>query len=83
MESDPTKVTIEVLRTELQARYARIKERNKNSKEKDKHALEAVMQYDDAALGAFFAEQLKGSCNKCDNYGHKSVDSRERQSQRH
>ena len=43
MEKDPTKVTIEVLRTELRARNNRITELNKNSKKKDEHALKAIM----------------------------------------
>ena len=54
MEEDPTKVTSKVLRTEIQARYARITELNgKKIKKKDEPALAAIMQYNDAALGVF------------------------------
>ena len=58
MESDPTSVTIKVLRTELQVRYDHIKELNKISKKKDEHALKAVIQYNDAALGVFLVKQF-------------------------
>ena len=58
MESDPTSVTIKVLRTELQVRYDHIKELNKNSKKKDEHALKAVIQYNDATLGVLLVKQF-------------------------
>jgi len=67
-------VSIEVLRSKIWGRYAHINKSTKNSKKKDKHALKAIMQYDDVALGAFLVKKFKGSCNKCGKYGHKSVD---------
>ena len=79
MENDPTNVTIKVLCTELQVRFACTKETNKNSKKKDGHTLKAIMRYNDAALGTFLVKQFKGSYNKYDKYGHKSIDCQDKQ----
>ena len=65
-ESDPSRLTIEEIRSKLNNRYERIEDRDEQAKRE--------------VAFAEFVKQYKGTCTKCGKYGHKSADCTEKSS---
>mmetsp|Transcript_5434 Transcript_5434/g.9894 ORF Transcript_5434/g.9894 Transcript_5434/m.9894 type:complete len:659 (-) Transcript_5434:1478-3454(-) len=84
MDTDPKSVTIETVRTKLNAQYLCIKKkarRNRRNQSTPAHdqALMAMADYI-ATMSqsevAAFVKTFKGTCHKCGKYGHKGADCR-------